>query len=434
MDPILKQLEDQKLNLTANARAILDKAKREGRELSHEESQQYDRIDGQLDLVLSQKQRREQELAAKNKPAHLNPPVKGKGDETPTKIIYPGFSIPKMLKGRPERQTALRAGTPEVARSGAAYNAAYLAWLKTGRESLGMSVGKSAKGGYLTSTEMMSELIQALDDEVFMRQISRVLPPLGQAVSLGVPTLDTDPADADWTPEIPASDISEDDSMTFGKRELMPHQLTKLIKVSLKFLRSSVISPESIIDERVRYKFGTTLENAYLTGDGAQQPLGVFTVGTASTGGITTSRDVTASSATAFTGDDVIDWLYHLKGQYQRNCSIIAHRDWVKRARKLKTGDGQYIWEPGLSGTPDTIMGRPYFMSEFAPNTFTASQYVAIAGDFMNGYWIADALTLEMDRLDELFKLKNQVGFLFRLETDGMPVKEECFSRMKLGA
>ena len=36
-------------------------------------------------------------------------------------------------------------------------------------------------------------------------------------------------------------------------------------------------------------------------------------------------------------------------------------------------------------------------------------------------------------RLDELFALKNQVGWVGRKETDGMPVLAEAFSRLKLG-
>jgi HK97 family phage major capsid protein len=73
-------------------------------------------------------------------------------------------------------------------------------------------------------------------------------------------------------------------------------------------------------------------------------------------------------------------------------------------------------------------------MSEFAPNTFTASQYVAIVGDFKAGYYIVDSLQLEIEILTELFTLKNQQGVLGRKETDGMPVLEEAFSRLKLSA
>ena len=46
---------------------------------------------------------------------------------------------------------------------------------------------------------------------------------------------------------------------------------------------------------------------------------------------------------------------------------------------------------------------------------------------------IADALDMEIQRLDELHARTNQVGFIGRLKSDSMPVLEECFSRVKLG-
>jgi HK97 family phage major capsid protein len=72
-------------------------------------------------------------------------------------------------------------------------------------------------------------------------------------------------------------------------------------------------------------------------------------------------------------------------------------------------------------------------MSEYAPNTFTASQYVGILGDF-SYVWIADSLQMEMQRLEELFASTNQVGLIGRLESDGMPVLSEAFVRVKLAA
>jgi hypothetical protein len=56
---------------------------------------------------------------------------------------------------------------------------------------------------------------------------------------------------------------------------------------------------------RLAYKFGVTQEKAYLTGDGNQKPLGVFT---ASNDGISTGRDVsTGNTTTAITFDGLIE-------------------------------------------------------------------------------------------------------------------------------
>lgn len=168
-----------------------------------------------------------------------------------------------------------------------------------------------------------------------------------------------------------------------------------------------------------------------MTGNGFNQPLGIFT---ASNDGIPTSRDVsTGNTATAITFDGLKEVKYSLKPQYWPRAQWVFHRDAVKQIAKIKTDSG-YIWAESVRvGEPDRLLGFPVNMSEYAPNTFTASQYVGMLADFSN-YWIVDALTLEFQMLNELYAETNQVGLIGRLESDGQPVLAEAFSRVKLGA
>lgn len=424
----VKQLQDKRAQAVSEGRQILERAEREGRALSAEETAHYDRIDAEVDRLNAELAKAERIAAAKLSRPSAAPPAA----PSPMTIQYEGgMNVPQMLKGRRPRQIQLQPGTDEHLRAQPKYQQAFLGYLQSGREQLGLKVSQDNKGGYLTSTQFAAELIRELDDEVFMRQLATVLPPLGAAVSLGVPSLDTKLSAADWTAEIPASDISEDDAIRLGKRELMPSLLTKLVKVGMKFIRSSVINAEGMIRTELAAAFGAAMENAYLNGSGSKQPLGVFV---ASDLGVPTSRDVTASSATAFTADNLIDLLYNLKPQYQRNATGLFHRLAVRMARKLKDGNGQYLWQPGLGGQPSTILDRPYIQSEYAPSTFTTGQYIGMFADFSAGYWIADTLSLEVQVLNELFTLKNQMGYIGRLETDGMPVRPLAFSRLKLGS
>jgi HK97 family phage major capsid protein len=158
--------------------------------------------------------------------------------------------------------------------------------------------------------------------------------------------------------------------------------------------------------------------------------LGLFT---ASDLGIPTSRDIaTDNTTTAITADGLINALYGLKEGYQRNARWLFHRDVVKAIRKLKDGDGQYLWAPGIAlNQPDTILAKPFLMSEYAPNTFTTGKYVGIVGDF-SYYWIADDLNIEIQRLVELYAATNQIGFVCRYAGDGMPVLGEAFARVTL--
>ena len=55
----------------------------------------------------------------------------------------------------------------------------------------------------------------------------------------------------------------------------------------------------------------------------------------------------------------------------------------MKRLVKTKDGEGQYIYRLSVrEGEPDSLLGLPMSLSEYAPNTFTTGQYVGLLGDF----------------------------------------------------
>lgn len=290
------------------------------------------------------------------------------------------------------------------------------------------SLGTNATAGYLTApVEFVSELIKGLDDEVVMRRLARNVGTLGNAQSLGFPYRATEAVDADWTTEV--GNTSEETTLTYGRKEFKPYRLTKMIKISRTLMNHSDMAERTLLDE-IMYRVGTAQENAYMTGDGSNKPLGIFT---ASNNGISTSRDVSeGNTATAVTMDGLLSAKYGVKGQYHRNAQWVMHRDLVKMVAKLKDSEGQYIWQPSTqAGQPDMLLGAPVNMSEFAPNTFTTGKYVAVYGDFRY-YWILDGDALNMQILDQLYATNNQIGYLVDYFGDGMPVLGEAFARVKL--
>jgi HK97 family phage major capsid protein len=297
-----------------------------------------------------------------------------------------------------------------------------------GAEARALSQGSAPDGGFLVPDEQLLDiLVKFVDDSVFIRQLGTVFK-MGKAQSLGYPTLDTDMSDADWTSEV--GTVVEDTSMKVGKRELSPTMLSKLAKISIKLLQNSTTPADALVLQRLAYKFGITQEKAFLTGNGASQPLGIFT---ASNLGIPTTRDVsTDNTSTAFTLDGLKNAKYACKGQYQAKGSWLFHRDAVKMLSKLKGTSNEYIWEPSVKiGDPDVLLGNRVYMSEYVPNTFTTGLYVGAFGDF-SFYHIAEGMNFTVQRLDELYAITNQVGFIGRQEIDGMPALAEAFARVKL--
>ena len=111
----------------------------------------------------------------------------------------------------------------------------------------------------------------------------------------------------------------------------------------------------------------------------------------------------------------------------------IFHRDAVKMIRKLKTGDGQYLWQAGIaSGQPNTILDRPYLISEYMSNTFTSGLYCGIVGDFAAGFWIVEGVPMKMSILTELFATTDQIAYVGRQRIDAAPVDSKAFARVTL--
>lgn len=292
-----------------------------------------------------------------------------------------------------------------------------------------LDLGTAATAGYLTApVEFHADLIKGLDDYLFMRQLSKVVGPIGAAQSLGFPYRATAAADATWVAEITTA--PEEASVTYGRREFKPNKMAKLIKLSRTLVQHAPTAEGVVLDE-MRMRIGTGAENAYMNGNGTAQPLGIFT---ANASGINTDRDVsTNNTTTTVTFDGLQDAKYSVKQQYLANASWVMNKDLCKMLAKIKDGEGQYVWQGSVAiGQPDRLLGAPVYMSEFAPKTFTTGLYVAVFGDFKQGYWICDADAINLQILKELYAPTNQIGYLVDYFGDGAPVLPEAFARVKL--
>lgn len=447
-----KELREKIKSLAAQARGLMDNARNEKREMRADESDQFDKIMAEID-GLKQRISQLEALADADEAAEGDDESDregdgegdGEGDESDDEEDEEGERNRQReggerRGGRPRPGGERRAVTDR--RNSPEYRAAVARYLLTGRlDARAVQADVDISGGFLVMPqEFVGQLIKFVDNLVWIRQLATKFV-LSAAQSLGAPSLDTDVSDSDWTSELATG--NEDSSLAFGKRELTPHPLAKRLKVSNKLLRAaankgvfsatpgSLSGIEALVRDRLGYKFGVTEEQAFLTGSGSQQPLGVFT---ASTRGISTGRDVQTGSATTFTADQLIVSKFTLKPQYHSSARWLFHRDGYSKIRQLKDSHGQYLWlrelQPGLGASdPDRLLDMPVMLSEYCPNTFTTGQYVGLLGDF-SFYWIADAETLMIQRLNELYAETNQTGFIARMDLDGMPVLEEAFVRL----
>ena len=276
-----------------------------------------------------------------------------------------------------------------------------------------LQIGTDTEGGYLVPDEFERTLIEALDEENIFRKLANVI-----STSSGdrkIPVV-ASKGTASWIDEEGAIPESDD---SFGQVSIGAYKLGTMIKVSEELLNDSVFNLENYIAREFARRIGNKEEDAFFTGDGSGKPTGIL----AATGGA--QIGVTAASATAITVDEILDLFYSLKSPYRNKAVFVMNDATIKAIRKLKDGQGQYIWQPSLqAGTPDTILNRPVYTSAYAP-TIAASAKSIIFGDF-GYYWVADRQGRVFKRLNELYAATDQVGFAATQRVDGKLILPEA--------
>lgn len=276
-----------------------------------------------------------------------------------------------------------------------------------------LQIGTDSEGGYLVPDEFERTLIQALEEEDLFRSLAKVI-----TTSSGdrkIPVV-ASKGTAAWVDEegiIPESDDA------FGQVSIGAYKLATMIKVSEELLNDNVFNLEGYIAREFARRIGAKEEEAFFIGDGSGKPTGIFH----STGGAAVG--VTSASTTAITVDEIIDLYYALKSPYRRNAVFVTNDTTVKAIRKLKDGNGQYLWQPSVqAGQPDTILNRPLKTSSYVPTLAAGAKTLAF-GDFSH-YWIADRQGRSFQRLNELFAATGQVGFRATQRVDGKLVLPEA--------
>ncbi|MEC1719076.1 phage major capsid protein [Schinkia azotoformans] len=276
-----------------------------------------------------------------------------------------------------------------------------------------LKIGTDSEGGYLAPDEFERTLIEALEEENIFRTLAKVI-----TTSSGdrkIPVV-ASKGTASWVDEeglIPESDDS------FGQVSIGAYKLATMIKVSEELLNDSVFNLEAYIAKEFARRIGAKEEEAFFVGDGTGKPTGIFNA----TGGA--ELGITAASATAITVDEIMDLFYSLKSPYRKSAIFVMNDATVKLIRKLKDGNGQYLWQPSIqAGQPDTILNRPVKTSAYVPTVAAGAKSIAF-GDF-GYYWVADRQGRSFQRLNELYAPTGQVGFKASQRVDGKLILPEA--------
>lgn len=313
-----------------------------------------------------------------------------------------------------ERPMAGKQADAKTGRASEEYKQAMLQALRTNFRQISnvLSEGIDENGGYLVPDEYDRRLIDVLTEENIVRKLATVITTSGEHK---INIAGTKPAAA-WIEE--GGELTFGDA-TFDQIIMDAHKLHAAVKVTEELLYDNAFGLENYLMTQFGKALANAEEDAFLNGNGTGKPLGIL----AATGGAQVG--VTAASATAITADEIINLVYSLKRPYRKNAKFILADSTIAAIRKLKDGNGNYIWQPALvAGEPDRLLGYEVLTSAYMPTLAAGAKTIAF-GDF-SYYNIGDRGTRSFAELKELFAGHGMVGFIAKERVDGKLVLPEA--------
>ena len=299
-----------------------------------------------------------------------------------------------------------------------------------------MSVGSDPDGGYSVTPDMSGRIVERIRETSPMRSVATVL-------TIGTDALegfnDLDEASAGWVGEKAAR--PDTGTPGLGKWSIPVHELYAMPKTTQKLLDDSMFNIEAWLSGKVADKFTRTENAAFVVGDGQLKPRGLFTYDTAATADasrawgtfehVNTGTSGGFGSAPAGT-DKLIDVSFKLKAAYRNNASWMLSRATLADVRKLKDGDGNYIWQPDFQQRQGgTLLGYSVVEAEDVPPIGTNALAIAF-GDFREAYTIVDRIGIRV--LRDPYTDKGFVRFYTTKRTGGGALNFEAVKFLRFGS
>ena len=282
-----------------------------------------------------------------------------------------------------------------------------------------LQVGELSEGGNTVPDEFDKQLIEGLEDENIMRGLVHIIRTGSGEHKIPIVASHGTGSWVEEEQQIPESDDA------FSQVTLTAHKFATMIRISRELLNDSAFDLAAYISHEFVRRAGAAEEQAILTGDGSHKPIGLLhdTLGA--------QVGVTTASATAITADELIDMQHSLKSGYRRKAVWIMNDATISAIRKLKDGQGQYIWQPGIKeGAPDMLFNQRVLMSNYMPLIATGNK-VILYGDF-SYYWLAEREGRTLERLNELYAVTDQVGFKMTERLDGRLILPEAVKCLQM--
>jgi len=300
-------------------------------------------------------------------------------------------------------------------------------------EGKALSVGSDPDGGYLVPDETETTINRVLKDISPIRAIAGVRQVSASVYKrpFAISGLDTG-----WVGETAAR--AQTATPTLSELSFPTMELYAMPAATASLLDDSAVNIDEWLAEEVRIAFAEQEGTAFITGDGVNKPKGFLTYPTIANaswlwGNIgTIATGVSGAFPASAAGDVLIDLAYAVKASYRANAQFVMNRSTQAQVRKLKDGDGTYLWQPSPEpGQAPTLMGFPVTEAEDMPDIGADSLSIAF-GDFRRGYLIVDRVGIRV--LRDPYSAKPYVLFYTTKRVGGGVQDFDAIKLLKFGA
>ena len=309
-------------------------------------------------------------------------------------------------------------------------------YLRQGRESevKSLSGAVASDGGYAVPREIDAEIARRLKAISPIRSIAQVV----QTGSAGYRKLiSTGGTASGWVSETTAR--AETATPSFAEVAPPSGELYANPAASQAMLDDAVFDLESWLADEIAMEFARAEGAAFVSGSGTNQPKGFLAGPTAATGDATrafgTLQFLASGNATGLgtaPQDTLIDLVHSLKAGHRQGASFVMNAGTLAQVRKLKTSDGAFVWQPGLTeGQPDRLLGYPVVEAADMPD-IAANAFPIAFGNFRAGYLIAERSVTSI--LRNPFTNKPFVNFYATKRIGGQVLDSDAIKLLKISA
>lgn len=422
----IKELRDQNSATLAQARSLLDQV------TNDTPAERAAELESQHDAAMSEYRKREAQIERLEELEAAESRANGQRDaDNRARRPAPGEPGPgddgELPSYRDVFKKALQYGVSELNPQERSVFAAQGRALSP--EERALATGSGATGGYLIPQDMMPTIDQAMavwgpmmDGEDVARHITTAT---GNIIT--APTLDYTAKTGELHTE--GGDSTDDGTSdpAFGQKTLGAYiYKSGIVRVSLELLQDSAWDMESLMTELFGESLGRTCNAVLTTGDGSNKPEGIITAAGTSTG----------ASASAITGDNLIDLVHSIDPAYRTSpkCLFQMNDTTLAYVRKLKDGNGNYLWQEAniRSGEPATLLGYRYRVNQ-ALDDLGASKKPIVFGDH-NKYIVRKVGAAGMIAFREKFMNELEVGFMAYRRIDGAGLNNKAIKALTMAA